>query len=62
MRDLSTPGIDASAAAADRTTRGEFAREMLAAIDAAGDGERAVLEDALRYGLQALSGVEVGLR
>lgn len=63
LRDLTTPAIDVAAAAADRTTLGVFARELLAAIEAAPDErERAVLEDALRYGLEALSGVEVGLR
>ena len=63
VRDLTTPGVDVEAAAADRTTRGEFTRQMLAAIAAgADDAERVVLEDALRYGLQALSDVEVGLR
>ena len=63
VRDLSRPGIDVAAAAVDRTTRGEFTRELLAAIDTADDdAERATLEDALRYGLQALGGVEVGLR
>jgi DNA repair protein SbcD/Mre11 len=63
VRDLTTPGVDIAAAAADRTTRGEFTRELLAAIGASGDeAEQGVLRDALRYGLQALSDVEVGLR
>ena len=63
VRDLTRPGVDIATAAADRTTRGEFTRSLLAAIEAAGDdAERARLEDALRYGLQALGGVEVGLR
>jgi exonuclease SbcD len=64
IRDLSTAAIDVGAAATDRTARGVFTRELLGAIDAAGGdaAERAVLEDALRYGLQALGGVEVGLR
>jgi DNA repair exonuclease SbcCD nuclease subunit len=63
VRDLSIPAVDVAAALADRTTRGAFTREVLAMLDNATDpGERAVLGDALRYGLQALSGVEVGLR
>lgn len=62
VRDLTTAAIDPVAAAGDRTTRGAFARSLLAAIAAAEGEERAVLEEALRYGLQALSGVEVGLR
>jgi exonuclease SbcD len=64
IRDLTTVALDLTGAANERTARGLFAREMLTAITAAGDdpGERALLEDALRYGLQALDGTEVGLR
>jgi DNA repair protein SbcD/Mre11 len=64
VRDLSEPVIDLHAAAADPTARGAFTREVLAALHAAeGDArEQSVLTDALRYGLQALGGVEVGLR
>lgn len=64
VRDLTTAAIDTAAMAADPTTRGAFTRAALAEIDATGDdaSERALLEDALRYGLQALGGVEVGLR
>jgi len=63
VRDLSTPGIDIAAAALDRTARGAFAREVLGALEGCEDEhERAVLDDALRYGLQALEDVEVGLR
>lgn len=63
-RDLTDPALDLGAAALDRTARGAFTREVLAAMHAAeGDPrEQAVLGDALRYGLQALGGVEVGLR
>ncbi|HXA28559.1 MAG TPA: metallophosphoesterase [Candidatus Angelobacter sp.] len=63
-RDLSEPALDLAAAAGDPTARGAFTREVLASIHAAeGDPrEQAVLADALRYGLQALGGVEVGLR
>jgi DNA repair exonuclease SbcCD nuclease subunit len=63
VRDLTRASIDVQAAAQDRTTRGAFTRAALAAIDAAPDpDERALAADVLRYGLQALSGVEVGLR
>jgi hypothetical protein len=64
VRDRTEPVLDLAAAAADRTSRGAFTREVLAALHAAeGDPrEEAVLSDALRYGLQALGGVEVGLR
>jgi hypothetical protein len=63
-RDLTDPALDLAAAAVDPTARGAFTREVLAAMHAAeGDPrEQAVLGDALRYGLQALGGVEVGLR
>jgi len=62
--DHSTPVLDLAAAAVDPTARGAFTRDVLASIHAAdGDpAEQAVLADALRYGLQALGGVEVGLR
>jgi hypothetical protein len=63
VRDLTDAAIDAAALAADPTTRGAFTRDVLAAIAEAGDDEeRALLNDAMRYGLQALGGVEVGLR
>jgi hypothetical protein len=63
-RDLSDPVLDLDMAAADPTARGAFTREVLGALDAAegNAAEQAVLTDALRYGLQALGGVEVGLR
>ena len=64
VRDSTEPALDLAAAAADPTARGAFTREVLAALHAAdGDAaEEALLADALRYGLQALGGVEVGLR
>ena len=64
VRDLTTAAVDIAGVASERTARGLFAREMIGAINAAGDdaAERALLEDALRYGLQALDGTEVGLR
>lgn len=63
-RDLTDPVLDLAAAAVDPTARGAFTRAVLDALHAAeGDArEQAVLGDALRYGLQALGGVEVGLR
>jgi len=64
VRDLTEPLLDLDAAAADPTARGAFTRSVLTALHAAeGDvAEESVLADALRYGLQALGGVEVGLR
>jgi DNA repair protein SbcD/Mre11 len=63
LRDLTSPAIDVVAAAVDRTARGAFTRAVLAAIDGTDDpGERALLGETLRYGLQALGGAEVGLR
>ncbi|MFN2568996.1 MAG: exonuclease SbcCD subunit D [Candidatus Dormibacteria bacterium] len=64
VRDMTRTDLDVATTAAERTARGSFARNTLAAIaETRGDAaEAAVLEDALRYGLQALSGVEVGLR
>jgi hypothetical protein len=63
LRDLTSPAIDVAAAATDRTARGAFTRSVLAAIDKEDDpGERALLGETLRYGLQALAGAEVGLR
>jgi len=63
-RDLADPVLDLAAAATDPTARGAFTRSVLAALHGAEGDEReqAVLGDALRYGLQALGGVEVGLR
>lgn len=64
VRDLTRQDIDVEAAAVDRTARGAFTRAAMEALGAAGDDaeQRGVLEEALRYGLQALSGVEIGLR
>ena len=64
IRDDTRADIAASSIAEERTARGAFARELLAAIgEADGDpDEVALLGDALRYGLEAFAGVEVGLR
>jgi exonuclease SbcD len=62
VRDRTAPYIDLEAALVEESTRGAFVR---AATDAAKDAdleEAMVLEEALRYGLMALSGAEVGLR
>jgi hypothetical protein len=63
-RDLTVPGLDLEASLADPTARGLFTRELMGAIEATNvdDPERTVRADALRYGLEALAGVEVGLR
>jgi DNA repair protein SbcD/Mre11 len=62
VRDLTTAEHDVAAALSERGTRGAFARAAVSAREAADEAEAAVLEDALRYGLSALSGREVGLR
>lgn len=62
VRDLTAPLISLSAIAAEGTVRGAFARAVSEAVAAADDRERRELDDALRYGLQALSGAEIGLR
>ncbi len=63
IRDLTSAALDLEALAREPTTRGAFVRTATAALAAAGDAEeRAVLRDALRYGLEAFAGVEVGLR
>ena len=63
LRDLTSPAVDVAAAASDRTARGAFTRAVLAALDREEDpNERALLDESLRYGLQALAGAEVGLR
>jgi exonuclease SbcD len=63
IRDLTVPALDLEALARETTTRGAFVRLATAALAAADDAEeRAVLRDALRYGLEAFAGGEVGLR
>lgn len=63
IRDLSVAAIDIDALAREPTTRGAFVRTATGALAAAQDAEeRAVLRDALRYGLEAFAGGEVGLR
>ena len=62
VRDLTSPYIDLESALVEESTRGAFVRAATAAAESADPDEALVLEDALRYGLMALSGAEVGLR
>jgi DNA repair exonuclease SbcCD nuclease subunit len=61
-RDLTTPALDLVLVSGDGAVRGAFARAVAEAAAAADEAERHVLDDALRYGLQALGGAEIGLR
>jgi hypothetical protein len=61
VRDLTTPMLDLEAVMTEESTRGAFIRAAKAAA-ADGADDEGVLDDALRYGLMALSGAEVGLR
>ena len=62
VRDLTAPFIDLESALVEESTRGAFVRAATAAAEDADPDEALVLEEALRYGLMALSGAEVGLR
>jgi hypothetical protein len=63
VRDLTSAGHDVAAALRERGTRGAFARAAAAAAErAASEEDAALVADALRYGLTALAGAEVGLR
>ncbi len=62
VRDLTSPALSVAAIAGDASVRGAFARAVAAAAEAADEAQREVLDDALRYGLQALGGAEIGLR
>ncbi len=61
VRDLTTPLLDLDSALTEESTRGAFVRAAKAAAEADPD-DAEMLGDALRYGLMALSGAEVGLR
>ncbi|MHB8717655.1 MAG: metallophosphoesterase family protein [Candidatus Dormibacteria bacterium] len=61
VRDLTQPHL-ALDATNPSTVRSAFIAAATAAREAADGAGRAVFDDALRYGLQALSGAEVGLR
>jgi hypothetical protein len=63
IRDLTAPETDLESLAQEGTTRGAFVRVALAELTAAdGPAAKSVLSDALRYGLEAFAGGEVGLR
>ncbi len=63
VRDLTAPRFDTESAMAEESTRGAFIRAATGAAAGQSDpDELAVLDDALRYGLMALSGAEIGLR
>jgi DNA repair protein SbcD/Mre11 len=63
IRDLTTQAVDLALLAEERSARGAFVRATTASLQAAGeDGERELLRETLRYGLEALAGAEVGLR
>ena len=62
VRDLTAPRIDMDAAVTEESTRGAFIRAATAAAAGLDGDEAAVADDALRYGLMALSGAEIGLR
>jgi DNA repair protein SbcD/Mre11 len=61
VRDLTTPLFDLESVLTEESTRGAFVRNATAAAEADPD-EAEILGDALRYGLMALSGAEIGLR
>jgi DNA repair exonuclease SbcCD nuclease subunit len=63
IRDLTANQTDLETLALEGTTRGAFVRVALAELAAADSPEaKSVLSDALRYGLEAFAGGEVGLR
>ena len=58
--DRTQPALDFESLAREKTLRGRFVRSMAEKLTSAGSGdERAVLERARLYGLQALAGDEV---
>jgi DNA repair exonuclease SbcCD nuclease subunit len=61
-QDETHPSIDFEALARERTLRGRFVRLLNERIASASEEERAMLERALLYGVQALLGREVRLR
>lgn len=63
VRDLSAPRVDLRELAGEQSTRGAFVRTARAALESAQEEhERATVSEALRYGLMALAGTEIGLR
>lgn len=59
--DRTYPGYDLDELAEESTTKGAFVRLLKERIASAGNGEREVLQAAVRYGLQAFDGREVRL-
>ena len=62
MATTTSPAVSIAALGSEVTVRGAFARAVAEATEASDAEQRRVLEDALRYGLQALGGSEIGLR
>ncbi len=62
VRDLTAPRVDMETALAEESTRGAFIRAATAAAAELDADDAGILDDALRYGLMALSGAEIGLR
>ena len=62
VEDRTTAAVDLELLAEERSARGAFVRSAQTAMAAADAAEAAVLRDAIRYGLAALAGAEVGLR
>ncbi len=58
LRDETLPPLDLWARAEEDTLTGHFVRELRGRLDAAGDAEKPLLLDALRWGLAALEGRE----
>jgi len=59
LTDETHPGFDFADLAEEKTVRGEFVRDFLARIEAAGGAEKQKLEKALTYGLLAFAGKEI---
>lgn len=63
LRDLTSSAAEIDVVAQEASARGAFVRAAREASEQADeDSERAIVADALRYGLQALAGNDVGLR
>jgi hypothetical protein len=60
--DQTQPALDFESISREKTIRGRFVRVLNERIAAATEGDRAILERARLYGVQALSGREVRLR
>ena len=62
VRDFTSPALDLAAITGESAVLGAFATLIAEASAGADASQRRVLDDALRYGLQALGGAEIGLR